>query len=75
MKYANGIEIQIGDQVKIGHDDSGLVVGVLENRTFLPGYDSKDWAYLNAGILVNTKNAGLIHYPEQDEEIVLISRD
>ena len=66
--------MKIGDQVQLGGSDSGLVVGVIDSNSFSEGYSLKDWAYLKTGVLILTKGAGLIHYPEPDDEIVLIAR-
>lgn len=74
MKYATGEEIKVGDQVKISAGDSGVVVGVIDTDSYSHGYSADEWAYLKTGLLILAKDSALLHYPELDEEIRLISR-
>jgi hypothetical protein len=74
MKYSTGEEMQLGDIVQVGGNDTGAVVGIIEAGEFSKGYLAEEWAYLNKGALVLTQGAGLIHYPEPDDEIKLIER-
>ncbi|PAU59024.1 hypothetical protein BZL41_17070 [Pseudomonas sp. PIC25] len=74
MKYSTGEEIKLGDIVQVGGNDIGAVVGIIETGEFSKDYPAEDWAYLNTGTLILTQEAGLIHYPEPDDEIKLIER-
>jgi hypothetical protein len=74
MKYPNGEDIRIGDHLKIGSQDEGVVVAKIESGNYLEGYLAEDWSYLQKGILVSTQKAGLIHYLDHDEKLTLISR-
>lgn len=74
LKYSSGEDIQIGDHVKIGGQDEGVVVAIPGAGNYSEGYTASDWSYLKSGVLVNSDNAGLIHYPDQDDQFELISR-
>ncbi len=74
MKYADGQEIQLEDQVAIGPSWNGVVVCVIETGMFTTEYPAEDWAGLEKGMLVMTDKAGLIHYEELDEDVRLVKR-
>lgn len=79
MKYLDsGKDIQVGDVVKVDGVD-GVVVCDYENNIALDGYES--WLIketlvgggnLSTGIMVDTKEYGLIHYPDEDPDIKFI---
>ncbi|MFN7782894.1 MAG: hypothetical protein ACK5PG_09155 [Lysobacterales bacterium] len=60
MKYADGTDIQPGDEVLIDGRYRGRVLACLVSGTCLLGFD--DWQYLGEGILVDTEFGGLVHY-------------
>ena len=75
MRYADGTEAQIGDAVAIAERHRGTVVANIDGREFSERYPKEDWEHLNRGILVETDFAGLVHYPNGDNErIRLIER-
>ncbi len=53
MKYLNGDEIYIGDEV-IADKSEGVVVCVIDTKQFTDDYP-KVWSYLEKGCLVETK--------------------
>jgi hypothetical protein len=55
----------IGDQVTDG-DMKGTVVAIIDTGEFSDEYDASSWAWLETGVLVVTKEAGLVHYPAAD---------
>lgn len=77
MNYSTGQKVKIGDRVT-ADGMRGLVVCDFDNREFLEGYEGWDTPELEmlgggklmSGVMIDTKEAGLIHYPEQDEGIV-----
>lgn len=79
MKYANGQSIEIGDEVT-ADGMSGVVVCDFDNREFAEGYG--DWdaptvemlggGTLSSGIMVNTVEAGLVHYESGSGDIRLV---
>jgi hypothetical protein len=56
--------LHIGDRVTDGGGLPGTVVCVIETGEFSADYTAADWAYLKAGVLVMTEEAGLVHYPD-----------
>ncbi|WP_157667695.1 hypothetical protein [Comamonas serinivorans] len=72
MKYLSGEKIQVGDVVSLGGEAVGVVVFDYENGEFLPGFE--DWSGLGGGVLVESRQLGVIHYPEPDIDLNLISR-
>ena len=55
--------LRIGDHVEDGRL-SGIVVANIEAGEFSADYKAADWAYLAVGVLVLTRDAGVVHYPD-----------
>ena len=73
VRYTDGNEAIAGDVVAIDTKYRGVVVACMDRREYLPGHEG--WAYLPAGIMVNTDFGGLVHYTDaSDEHIVLLHR-
>ena len=72
MKYLSSQEIYVGDNVTVDKCE-GVVVCVIDTKQFTGKY-TEGWAYLEKGCLVETKEMGLVHYPEPDEDLLLKSR-
>ena len=64
MRVLRGMEI--GDRIRI-QGMTGVVVALISEGKFAPDYPAEQWAYLEAGILVDTDEAGLIHYADLDD--------
>lgn len=73
MKYFGGEEIYVGDNV-IADKSDGIIICVIDTKQFTAEYTEEDWAYLEKGCLVETKEMGLVHYPKSDEDLILKSR-
>ena len=73
MKYLSGEEIYVDDSV-IADKCEGVVVCVIDTKQFTEDYQAEGWAYLERGCLIITKEMGLVHYPEPDEDLILESR-
>ncbi|TAL35565.1 MAG: hypothetical protein EPN97_07090 [Alphaproteobacteria bacterium] len=71
MKYADGQQIRLGDRVKLGKDENGKVVCLIEVGEYLPG---EDWLYLKEGIMTRFPQFGHIHYKKAEEDLQLIAR-
>jgi hypothetical protein len=77
MNYSNGQRIKIGDQV-VADGMQGVVVCDFDNREFLEGYEGWDvpavellaGGKLDSGVMIDTQEAGLVHYPDEDEGII-----
>lgn len=72
MNYANGTQVQMGDQVKIAGQYAGTVVADIDSGRFSPAYPAEQWGYLRTGILVNTVFGGLLHYPPGHRDTVTL---
>ena len=58
--------MEIGDKVRID-GMTGTIVALISEGKFAPAYPANEWSYLKAGLLVETIEAGLIHYPNLDD--------
>ena len=74
MKYADGQIAMIGDELELGGEMTGIVVACLDERQFTPEFPESRWGVLKSGVLVNSEQAGIIHYPEPDSHVLLIRR-
>lgn len=74
MKYDDGKEVHLGDQVSLGGGMTGSVAAVFDTGEYSPGYLVEDWSYLLTGALVLSPEAGLVHYPVPDQDLVLKHR-
>ena len=80
MLYSSGRLIMVGDHVTVD-GMTGIVVCDFDNRAFLTGYDGWDMpdvemiggGTLSSGIMVDTTDAGLIHYEEGNVHILFVS--
>ncbi len=64
--YSDGSTARIGDDVDLGDGDSGVIVALIEEGAYLPNFAKEDWDYLTSGVLIETRAAGLVHYPNID---------
>lgn len=79
MKYINGQAIKVGDRVLVENGVPGVVVCDFDNQENLDEY--ADWdpsaelvggGTLSSGVLIKTETLGLLHYPEEDEDILYV---
>lgn len=73
MIYANGESVQIGDTVHLGGNQSGVIVGIINDGAYADGYKKKDWEYLGNGLIVST-DFGDLRLDEPDEDLELVAR-
>jgi len=75
VKYTNGLEVEIGDEVQVDQRYKGTVVANLDAGQFTSAYPLERWAYLRTGLLINTNYGALLHYPPgHKDELVLLRR-
>jgi hypothetical protein len=74
MRYLDGRDILLGDKVDLGGGMTGVVVGCIEEGEFADGFPKDKWGYLAKGVIVKSEQAGIIHYPKSDVDLVLIQR-
>lgn len=72
MKYIDGIEVMLGDNVLVD-GEPGIVVAVIDSGQYSETY-TKGWGFLERGALIEAKVFGLIHYLEADEDLVFVDR-
>jgi len=75
MKYPDGQEAKLGDQVELWPDNHGIVVCAIDAGEYAAGYPKEQWAYLGCGIVVLSEKAGLVHYTESEPGMRLVKRD
>ena len=81
MRYLTGQKMAVGDDVLVD-GMSGVIVCDFSKRLFANGYESWDGptiemlggGTLSSGVMVNTKEAGLVHYGCCNEGIILVRR-
>lgn len=77
MNYSNGQQIKVGDQV-VADGMAGHVVCDFDNREFIDGYKGWDMpnvemlggGALSSGVMIETEEAGLVHYADEDKGII-----
>lgn len=74
MNYLSGVKVLIGDRVDLGGGMSGTVVGSIDDDEYLPDFPKSAWGELKVGILVKSDQAGVIHFTEPNEDLVLVER-
>ncbi len=74
MRYPSGEEAYIGDKVRLGESERGVVVCSLDTDEFSDKYPRREWLELKKGILVEFDKLGLVHYAEPEASLVLVSR-
>ncbi len=74
MKYSDGHKIKVGDKVKLWEGCFGEVVASIDEGDYSTGYPKFDWDYLKKGVLINSDEAGLIHYLEPEKTLILLKR-
>jgi hypothetical protein len=74
MKYADGQEVLLGDNVSLGGGMTGTIVALIESGEYSQGYLNQDWSGLLTGALVHSAEAGLVHFPGPDQDLALMNR-
>ena len=74
MKYPDGQEVMVGDRVRLGKDDGGVVVCSLDSKEFTDAHPENQWGYLKTGVMINFPLYGLIHYIKPAVDLELIAR-
>ena len=74
MKYWDGQEVRLGDRVKLGADEGGIVVASMDTDEYSEEHPKEQWGYLKKGVMIEFPLYRLIHYDKLDEDLELISR-
>src|SRR5713101_5064537 len=74
LKYATGEDIRLWDRLEVWSGCRGLVVFSIDDDAYSTRFPKEHWAYLGSGVMLDTEQAGLIHYSEPDEDMRLLTR-
>jgi hypothetical protein len=74
MKYPDGQEVRVGDRVKLGDDDQGVVVASIDSDEYSDAHSRAQWAYLKNGVMIEFPKHGLIHYEQPEPDLQLVER-
>jgi hypothetical protein len=74
VKYPDGQDVKLGDRVRLGSDDQGLVVASMDTDEYIDDHPKAQWSYLKKGVMIEFPKWGLIHYEEPEPELELIER-
>lgn len=74
MLYSDGNSILLGDFVDLGGGMTGVVVCCFDNSLFAPNFHKNEWDDFKTGVMIQSKEAGLIYYPEESDELTLLQR-
>ena len=74
-RYADGLEVRLGDKVRMDGAGMGEVVFSLDTGEFSDAFPATQWAYLERGVMLSFEKLGLVyHAGDVDADIVLIRR-
>ena len=71
MRDSKDRPISVGDFVNVGADIDGVVVCSIDTREGTPEHPIEKWEYLNHGVIVDTKIAGLVHVAESAQILII----
>jgi len=74
MNYPDGQIVHLGDKVKLWEGCVGVVVCSIDTNEFDEKFPAAEWDYLRAGVLIESSQAGLIHYLQPESTFQLLDR-
>jgi hypothetical protein len=74
MKYSTGELIRVGDKVQPWNGCTGIVVASMDTDEYSDEHSREQWGYLRVGVMIETDEAGLVHYTEPDPDLQLLER-
>jgi hypothetical protein len=74
LKYPDGQEVRLADQVGLGSNHRGVVVASIDTDKYSNEHPAAQWSYLKKGVMIEFLSYGLIHYEEPDPDLQLIAR-
>ncbi len=75
MRYSDGKSVCIGDRVALGGGMYGVVVASIDDNAYSAGHSEQDWGYLERGVIIESKEAGIVHFRAEDPDLTLLKRD
>jgi len=70
MKYPNGTDIRLGDEVQLSNGETATVMFSIDTNEYTDEFKKSEWEYLKKGIMVKTKDGSLIQYEDSSFEEV-----
>ncbi len=64
MKYVDGVDMQLGDRVKIINGETGTIVASMDTNEYMPEYKD-EFEYYKTGIMVRTDKGALVRFEEE----------
>jgi len=61
-KDRHGTDIKLGSKVEFYGADKGIVVCDIDNNNYTEDFSSEEWSYLENGILVKSKEIGIVYF-------------
>lgn len=74
MKYFDGQDVKLGDKVRMGTDEGGVVVCSIDDGEYSDEHPKDQWGYLGKGVMIKFPLYGLIHYENPEPDLQLIGR-
>lgn len=74
MNYPDGAPVRLGDKVECWEGCHGVVVASMDTDEYSPDFPREEWGYLEMGVLIETDQAGLVHYDEPERDMKLVER-
>jgi hypothetical protein len=75
MQYPDGKLVRVGDRVRLASDAEGRVVCDFDHDEHAAEFARSEWQYLKKGVLIETEQFGLIHFPEDDPGLEIVRRE
>ena len=66
MRYSEGVEVRLGDRVRIWDVDEGMVVCSFDSDDYSEAFPKSVWADLKQGVMVRTDKGALVHIDISD---------
>ena len=66
MKYPDGQEVKLGDRVKLGRDEVGVVVASMDSDEYSSEHPKSQWGYLQRGVMIQFPQLGLVRYEKPE---------
>ena len=74
MNYPDGTKVMLHDRVRLWPGCTGTVVSSIDDEQYSAQYPKEEWEYMKKGVLIDSDQAGLIHYVEPEPSLELIAR-
>jgi hypothetical protein len=74
VRYKSGEVAMVGDKVRMGPHDNGVIVFSVDDGVYAPEYPADQWSYLGSGVMIEFESCGLVHISGNDPDLELLSR-